>query len=215
MSLKTFAAALVLALSASAAELPELRIEATVGASFFHIKNVSAQHLTAYLIELVGYPGSAFALLQDDVTGEAIAPGLERNVRVTDMTVGAAPEYVKVQAALYADGTSAGTPEKVAQLVEHRRAILKTTRELIGRLEKAQPAGTPKATAIADLKQWTGTMQPPASRRERSSPAGVNQAAARRLIEATATELDAKSLDEVLAGLRASERSLASSKPAL
>ena len=57
-------------------------------------------------------------------------------------------------------------------------------------------------------------MQPP-TRRERSSPAGINQAAARRLIEDTAALLDANSLDEVLTSLRASERSLAASKPAL
>ena len=214
MTLKTFAATLVLTLSATGAQLPELRIEATVGASVFHIKNVASQPLTAYLVELVGYPGSAFALVQDEITSEPVPAGGEKSLKVTDMTVGAAPEYVKVQAALYADGSSGGTPEKVAQLVEHRRFILQTTRELIGRLEKAQSAGTPKATLMADLKQWAGAMQP-ASRRERSSPAGINQAAARRLIEDTAARLDAKSLDEVLTGLRASERSLASSKPAL
>jgi hypothetical protein len=212
--MKTFAATLVLALSATAAELPELRIEATVGASIFHIKNVSPQPLTAYLVELVGYPGSSFTLVQDEIAAEPIPAGGEKNVRVTDMTVGAAPEYVKVQAALYADGSSGGAPEKVTQLVEHRRLILQTTRELISRLEKAKSAGTPKASVIADLKQWTGAMQPP-SRRERSSPAGINQAAARRLIEDTAARLDANSLDEVLTGLDASERSLASSKPAL
>ena len=214
MSLKTFAVTLVLALSATAAELPGLRIEATVGASIFHIKNVSPQPLTAYLVELVGYPGSSFTLVQDEITAEPIPAGGEKNVRVTDMTVGAAPEYVKVQAALYADGSSGGSPEKVAQLVDHRRLILQTIRELIGRLEKARSAGTPKATVMADLKQWSGTMQPP-TRRERTSPAGINQAAARRLIEDTAALLDAKSPDEVLTSLHASERSLASSRPAL
>ena len=214
MTLKTFAATLVLTLSATGAQLPELRIEATVGASIFHIKNVAPQPLTAYLVELVGYPGSAFTLVQDEITSEPVPAGGEKNLKVTDMTVGAAPEYVKVQAALYADGSSGGAPEKVAQLVEHRRLILQTTRELIGRLEKAGSAGTPKATLMADLKQWTGAMQP-ASRRERSSPAGINQAAGRRLIEDTAARLDASSLDEVLTGLHAAERSLASSKPAV
>ena len=214
MSLRTFAATLVLTLSATGAQLPELRIEATVGASIFHIKNVAPLPLSAYLVELVGYPGSSFTLVQDEITSEPIPGGGEKSLKVTDMTVGAAPEYVKVQAALYADGSSGGAPEKVAQLVEHRRLILQTTRELIGRLEKAGSAGTPKATLLADLKQWSGAMQPP-TRRERSSPAGINQAAARRLIEDTAALLDAKSPDEVLTSLRASERSLASSKPAL
>ena len=58
-----FAAVLLLALPAIAAEvpLPELRIEPTGGGSIFYIKNNSATPLAAYLIELVGYPGSSYS----------------------------------------------------------------------------------------------------------------------------------------------------------
>ncbi len=214
MSLKTFAA-LALALSATAAELPQLRVEPVAGASVFYIKNVSSQPLTAYLVELDGYPGSAFALLDDWITSEPIAPGVEKRIQVTDMTAGAAPEYVKVEAALFADGTSSGRPEKVTELVEHRRFILQTTRESISRIEKAKSSGTPKATLIADLKQWSDTMRPPASHKARYAPEGVNHASARTLIAGIAAKLNASPLDDVLASLHAAERSLASSKPAL
>jgi hypothetical protein len=214
MLLKTFAA-LVLALAAIAAELPQLRVEPVAGASVFYIKNVSSQPVTAFLVELDGYPGSAFALLQDLITAEPIAPGVEKPIQVTDMTAGAAPEYVKVEAALFADGTSSGSPEKVTQLVEHRRFMLETTRDLIRRIEKAKSSGTPKATLVADLKQWSNTMRPPASHSARYAPAGVNHASAKTLIDGTVAQLNASSLDDVLTGLHTSEQSLASSKPAL
>jgi hypothetical protein len=214
MSLKTFAATLVLALSATAAQLPELRIEPVAGATVFYLKNVSTQPLTAYIVELVGYPGSAFTLLQD-VSSEPIPAGVEKRLQVTDMTAGAAPEYVKVQGAIYADGSSAGVPQKVTQIVEYRRSMLGTTRELLGRLEKAKTAGTAKAAVVADLKQWAGTMQPPARHDRLYAPAAVNQSASRRLIESTATKIDTSSLDEALSGLHASESALASAKPAL
>jgi hypothetical protein len=115
---RKLAVALVLAISAAAAEvpLPELRIEPTTGGSIFYIKNVSPAPLTAYLIELVNYPGSYYALWQDDLASEPLAAGAERRLTVANMTVGAVPDYVKMRAALYADGTSAGIPKRVAQL---------------------------------------------------------------------------------------------------
>lgn len=215
MSTKAFAVAVVVALSAAAAELPQLRVEAVAGASVFYLKNVSSQPITAYLVELDGYPGSAFALLEDNVTGEPVAPGVEKPIKVTDMTAGAAPEYVKVESALFADGTSVGSPAKVTQLIEHRRFMLQTTRELIGRLEKAKPSNTPKATLVADLKAWADTMRPPTSHKQRYAPAGMNSASGRTLITETATKIEAGSLDEVLTNLHAAEHALASSKPAL
>lgn len=215
MPMKTFAG-FVLALSAAAAELPQLRVEPVAGASVFYIKNVSSEPLTAYLVELDGYPGSAFALLEDSIgSGEPLAPGAEKRIQVTDMTAGAAPEYVKVESALFADGSSSGSPEKITQLVEHRRFMLETSRELISRLDKAKAAGTPKSAVVADLKQWSDTMRPPAAHSARYKPAGVNNASARTLIEGTVARLSAGSLDDVLSDLHASERSLAASKPAL
>ena len=204
MSLR-FAGSFLLALSAAAAVLPELRIEATTGGSVFHVRNVSSQPLTAFLIELVDYPGSSYSFWQDDVTKDPIAPGGERRIPVSSMTVGAVPDYVKLQAALYADGTSAGLPEKVTQLVERRRFVLETTRELIRRLEKGLSAG--------DLRQWAASMQPPG--RARPSQTTINQAAARGLIGETVSRIEARSADEALKHLRSEERALASSKPAL
>jgi hypothetical protein len=127
------------------------------------------------------------------------------------MTVGAVPEYVKIQAALYADGASSGIPEKVTQLIERRRFSLETLRALIERLEKAQSASTPKASLMADLKQWADSLQP-AGKVKRDSPAAINQAAARSLIAETAASLDAHSLEVTLAGLHASEHRVAADK---
>ena len=203
------ASVLFCAAAAAAAEpLPELRIEPAAGGSIFYIHNTASEPLTAYLIELVNYPGSYYALLQDDLS-TPIAPGAEKKMPVGNMIVGAAPDYVKMQAAIFADGSSAGIPEKAAQIVERRRAILATTRELIARLEK--PAD--KADTVAALKQWADSLQPQgkASR----SPAAANQAASQILIRDTAKQLDSGSLDSTLAVLRASEKRLAASKPAL
>ena len=216
MSRHTLLAGLTLAIAAAAAEtpLPDLRIEPTAGGSIFYIRNGSTQPLTAYLIELVDYPGSSYSLWQDDVTTQPLAPGGEKRISVANMTVGAVPDYVKMRAALYADGSSAGIPEKVEQLVARRHTALETTRDLIGRLEKAQSAGTPKAAVIPDLKEWAASLQP-AGKGNRNSPAALNQGVKRSVISDGASRLEKQSLDEVLAGLRATERALASSKPPL
>jgi hypothetical protein len=216
MSRKTFLPGILLAISAGAAQtpLPELRIEPTAGGSIFYVRNASAQPLTAYLVELVDYPGSSYSLWQDEVTTQPIAPGGEKRIHVTNMTVGAVPDYVKMRAALYADGSSAGIPEKVEQLVARRRTVLETTHELIGRLEKAQAAGATKDSVIADLRQWFDTLQP-AGKGNGNSPAALRQAAARSVISEGASQLRSGSVEDALAGLRAAERALAASKPAL
>ena len=210
MSPTKFAAVLLVALPAVAAQmpLPELRIEPTAGGSVFYIKNNSPVALNAYLIELVDYPGISYSLWQDETVADPIPPNGEKRIQVANMTVGAVPDYVKMQAALYAGGTSAGIPEKVAQLLDRRRVTLETTRQLIARIEKAQAEGTPKSTVVAALKQWAETLQPPA-KGNRNSPAAINQAAARGAIAATATRLDAQSPAESLTVLRAWERALA------
>jgi hypothetical protein len=208
---KTAASLALLAMAvpaAAQAPLPGLRIEPTDGGSIFYIRNPSTQPLTAYLIELVNYPGSSFALWQDDaaVAAETIAPGGERRTPISNMTVGAVPDYVKMQAAIYADGTTAGIAEKVTQLVERRRAVLETTRELIQRLEKGQTG--------ADLKQWSDGM-PAIPRAQRNSQAAINQSAAQLLIAGTIARMNSGSTESVLSALRNRERVLAASKPAL
>ncbi len=207
MSLRKLPALLALGLVAMAAEapLPQLRIEPTGGGSIFYIHNSAAQPLTAYLIELVNYPGSSYTYWQDDVT-KPLAPGADLQIHVANMTVGAVPDYVKMRAALFADGSAAGLPEKVTALVERRRALLATTRELIARLEKAAPA--------ADLKQWAESIPDP-TRSNRNTKAAINQAASKALIADTAARLGKESQSQVVAGLRASEKALAGSKPAL
>jgi hypothetical protein len=210
-----FAAALLLALPAVVAAqmpLPELRIEPTAGGSIFYIKNNSSEALSAYLIELVDYPGSSYSLWQDETVAEPIPPHGEKRIQVSNMTVGAVPDYVKMQAALYASGTSAGVPEKIAQLIDRRRVLIETIRQLIGRLEKAQAEGTPESTVVAALKQWADTLQPQ-GKGNRNSPAAVNQAAARTLIASTAGGLDAHSLPDALTVLRTWDRILTPNTP--
>jgi hypothetical protein len=201
------AAALLIPLWAISAQtpLPELRTEPIGGGSIFHVHNVASQPLTGFLIELVHYPGSSYSFWQDDVSHEPVAPGGDERIQTTNMTVGAVPDYVKIQAALYADGTSSGVAEKVAQLIERRRFSLETLKKLIDRLEKAKSANTPKASLVTDLKQWADSLQP-AGKAKRDSQEAINQAAARSLIADAAASLDAHSLEETLAGLQTSER---------
>ncbi len=137
--------------------LPELRIEAIDGGSVFYVRNGASQPLTAYLIELVNYPGSSYALWRDDFA-DPLPPGAERRIQVANMTIGAAPEYVRMQAAIYGDGTSAGVPDKVGQFVERRRRVLETTRQLIDRIEKAQSGAMDKAALLADLEAWENSI---------------------------------------------------------
>lgn len=203
-----FAAALVLAactLVEAASPLPELRTQATDGGSIFHVRNPSAdQPLTAYLIELVDYPGSGYSLWQDElVTGTPLGPGQERSTRVNNMTVGAAPEYVKLTAALYADGSSAGDAEKVTQFLARRKFLLQTEQELAERLAKAKSAGTAKPEVIASLKSWSESAFPPPTKANRNSQAAINNAAARPLVQEAIAQLDGHSVDDVLASTKA------------
>ena len=140
---------------AQVSPLPDLKIEASVGGSVIVIRNThSTQPLTAYLIELVDYPGSSFALSQDELAqgGEPLAARNERRLPITNMTVGAAPDYVKMRAALYADGSAAGPDGKVAELRARRGLLQSTIREIIaanpGNL-KVMQAATPASRASA------------------------------------------------------------------
>ena len=96
--------------------LPRLRIEPTGGGSIFYIHNGHSEALTAYLIELVNYPGSSYTLWQDD-PANAIPAGGDKKIQVANMTVGAVPDYVKMTAAIFADGTTAGIPAKVTGML--------------------------------------------------------------------------------------------------
>ena len=169
--------------------LPQLRIEPIGGGSIFYVKNLSTQPLTAYLIELVDYPGSSYSLWQDEIGASPIAPGNEKRIQVGNMTVGAVPDYVKVQAAVYADGSTAGVPEKITQLIEQRRETLKRVRETIERLH----GGTPKEELIAGMKHAGGG----------------------KVFADTVAHLEKQSVAETVDWLRAWENALVSTKPAL
>ncbi len=208
---QTVFALLPLMTALAAGPLPELRTEAVTAGSIFHVRNAAGQPLTAYLIELVGYPGSSYWLFQDDVAAP-IAPGAEERIPVTNMTVGAAPEYVKITAALYSDGSSAGSPEKVALIIERRKSTLETAQEAVRRLRQAQQSGTAKADVVAGLKQWADSLQPQ-ERGNRMTPANVNKAAARSVVSSAAEYLKQHSIEETLAQLQSTESAIHSRKP--
>src|SRR5271165_6773741 len=195
--------------------LPALRVEPALQSSILFVKDASSQPpLTAFLVELVRYPGSYYQLWEDDLLTEPVAPGAEKRIPISNMTVGAVPDYVHLTAAIYADGTTAGIPEKVTQLVERRRAILATTKELIGKLEKAKTAGTSASAAAADLKQQAESL-PSLTRSTQNSQPAINQGAAKTLTLETAAQLGSHSIDDTIAWLRAAESRLAASKPVL
>ena len=198
--------------AAAQVPVPGLRVEAINAGSVLHVKNTWNQPLTGYLIELVGYPGSSYSLWREDIE-KPVAPGEEIHIPIVNMTVGAAPEYVKLQAGVYADGTLCGIPEKAAQIVERRRYVLDMTRKLIQKLQEAAP-GASRADLVAGLKQW-GESLPPTGRPRRNSQEAINQAAGRELISSTCAKIESASVQAALAELRASEKALAQSKPSL
>jgi hypothetical protein len=190
--------ALVLCAAAAAltaqAPIPGLRVEAVDAGSILYVKNRAAQPLTAFLIELVDYPGSSFTYLHDDLA-ETLAPGVEKRIAVGNMLPGAVPDSVKLEAAIFADGSTAGVPAKIARLVERRRTILETTREAIRRIGAGERA--------AELRKWSESLQT----ERQAVAAGVASNAAERLAAGT--------VDAALEALRQADARLASSKPAL
>jgi hypothetical protein len=197
------------------APLPELRVEPALQSSVLFVKDAASQPpLTAFLVELVGYPGSYYQLWEDDIRGEVVAPGAEKRIPISNMTVGAVPNYVHLTAALYADGTSAGALEKITQLIERRRATLAATRDLTGQLEKARAAGTSAAAVAADLTKQAEALSGLTRSTQKSQPA-INQSAAKMLTLETAAQLSAHSIEDTISWLRAAEAKLVASKPAL
>ena len=191
--------------------LPQLRIEPVDAGSVIYIRNVSAVPLTAFLLELVDYPGSSFTFWRDEVTTGGIAPGVEQQYRVTNMTIGASPDYVKVQAAVYQDGSSSGIPAKVSLILARRSTTLETTRELIRRLEKSSAS---KAALTTDLKQWADTLKPVRGV-NRNSPEAIRQDAALDTISSAIGALNEHSLEDTLRNLGATEKAIAASRPAI
>jgi len=209
--MKIVIAVLATLAAAFAQPLPQLRIEAVDAGSMLYIKNISAIPLTAFMLELVDYPGSSFTFYRDELTAGGIAPGVEQKYRITNMTVGAAPDYVKVQAAVYQDGGSSGIPAKVALILGRRATALDTTRELIQRVQKD---GSKKDALLSDLKQWADTTKPQRGVKLNSLE-GARQDSAFETISAAIRSLNEHSPDETLKMLRNDENKLAQSHPAL
>lgn len=210
MSFRQSALAILLALPVLPAQspLPELRTEATAGGSIFHIRNAAGQPLTAYFIELVNYPGSFYQLWQDETNSAPIPPGGEKHIPNTNMTVGAVPEYVKLQAAMFADGSTAGAPDKVEQLLAHRRYLLGTVRKLIASLEANPSEPGRQVKMMLELLEPPIDRTPSAMRAYRKSQQFINDTADKSLYLDIAAKLKSTPLKDVLATLRAAESAL-------
>ena len=147
------------------------------------------------MIELVDYPGSFFSYFEDDLASAAIPlpPGGERRIPLTNMTIGAVPEYVKVRAAIYSDGSSEGVPERVNNVLNRRHHLADTVRKLILHIE------------TGDLKSWADTLAPPPGVKpaRRMTQDWVNQTASRALLAKTVSDLEkGKARESVLIELR-------------
>ena len=193
---------LVLLALFTAAALPDLRIEASDGGSALVVRNThDSRALTAFLVELVDYPGSSFAFSQDDLAqgGEPLAAGKQRRIPIQNMTVGAAPDYVKMRAAIYADGSTAGSADKVAELLARRKLLLATVREIIAR--------------IGDLKPLLESVPVSNSKVKRAAPEVVDRASRRALIAEAMEALEKSPMTDVTRKLRDTEAALVSAKP--
>jgi hypothetical protein len=214
MTFRIIAAALLLALPAAGADqvLPKLRIEPTAGGSIFYVKNVSSQPLTSFVVELVDYPGSFYALFEDEILHETIAPDAAKRIPVSNMTVGAVPDYVKIQAAIYADGSAAGVPERVAQLVARRHFLLSAVQDVIQRLDVLKDANASKESAAASLRSARDFTMLPAGA-GKMSQLSINLAASRVLFSDAADYVEKHTLTESLSKMREWEKTLMDSKP--
>jgi hypothetical protein len=132
----------------------------------------------------------------EDEIREPIPPGAEKRIEISH------PGAVKVQAALYADGSYAGDRQMSGPLREMRQFTLDTARDLIVTLQKAQKLNTPKATVVGDLKVQADALRVQANRQ-----------AAQALILRTISQLNGtKSYSEVLVDLLKEESDIATSK---
>ena len=125
--------------------LPAFRIEVDGDGCRAYIRNVHSSPLSAYWLEQVGYPGTRWRSWSDALVGRsdamgagALAPGIEKNFWFKNQTVCSSPDYVKMLAAVYEDGTSAGSAEKVKHVIDTRRQKLIDTRAALAELQKTE-----------------------------------------------------------------------------
>src|SRR5690349_12279606 len=184
---------------AAGAPCPEVTAEPVEGGSLIRIRHNEPPALTAFLLEIVDYPGNHFTHMEDELFRGGIAAGEEKRIVVQSFMPGTVPDYLKATAAIYEDGGTCGATDKVKLIVDARRQNLQLTREIIGRIQKSLSAGDSAEDLEAQLTLW--------ARSTAASSAAV--------ITHTAGELKRRSPDEVLGALRIVERTLAGSKPAL
>jgi hypothetical protein len=104
---------------------------------------------------------------------------------------GTVPDYLKVTAAIYADGGTCGAADKVKGLLDERRRNLLFTRELANRVENGVSA--------EQLATWGAAMP----------------SALRGVIDHVIEQLKSESPEKVAGALRDVERIYVASKPAL
>lgn len=181
------------------APCPEVTAEPVQGGSLIRIRHNEPLSLTAFLLEIVDYPGNHFAHMEDELFRGSIPAGKEKRIVVKRLMPGTVPEYLKATAAIYEDGAICGAADKVNLILDGRRENLQFTRELIRRIEEGLSAGNSTEDLAAQLVDWA---------RSTSASSGA-------VITHAINELKRRSPDEVLGALRIVERTLVSSKPAL
>ncbi len=163
--------------------------------SVIRVRNTGSAALTAFVVEMVDYPGNRFGMAQDLIWEKPVPPGETAEYKTGAMMPGSAPEYLKARAAVYADGSTAGLPEKVAMLLDVRRRTLRGIRAVLARMGDRVDA----VLLRADLRSWKDTVD------------GDTGLVAGIVIE----QLKQASASEVRDDLREREKFLSGSKPAL
>src|SRR3954454_19908677 len=79
---------------------PEVKAEPVEDGSLIRIRHNQPHLLTAFLVEIVDYPGNQFSRMQDDLFRPGIAAGDERRIVVSNLMPGTVPDYLKVTAAI-------------------------------------------------------------------------------------------------------------------
>jgi hypothetical protein len=184
---------------AAGSPCPGVKAEPTDNGSLIRIRHSEAQPLTAFLVEIVDYPGNRFAYLGDELFREGIAAGEEKRIAVTSLMPGTVPDYLRMTAGVYKNGVTCGAPDKVKLIIDARRQNLQLTRDIIGRIEKSVSAREPRDNLIAQLAEWARAASPTSS----------------AVITHAASELKRRTPEEALEALRTVERTLAASKPSL
>jgi neopullulanase len=136
---------------ATGAPLPLLRLEVDGDGCRAFVKNAHSVPLTAFWLEQVGYPGTQWSNWSD-ASANPLAPGAERNFWFKNQSVCASPDYAKVLAAIYQDGTTAGDPNRIERIIAGRGRPGKAS------IEKVEPPGWWANHSIAPVRVLlTGT----------------------------------------------------------